>query len=261
LGRCARSYALINKEEIQTINGGRIVKGFLVKGALTAAVIVGPIVGISTGTANATPVYGGAEAIAYPWWHTQAQWTNLQIAQAYGPSNLYNYVTAETSNGCVGCNALAVNFQVDLVSYTNIPPNETDVANAITRGNGNDQTLAAAVQFVVTSPGRLSLSGSGWGQLGSIEWQLRSLRLQDANSATVQAEVSGLLYQVVSILQNDVTTTTPAPTPAVTPAPTPAVSPAVGTPAVTPAVAPVKAAVAPAPSSGIQVTTNVQINS
>ncbi len=93
------------------------MKGLVGKTALAAAVVAGPIVAISTGTADATPVWGGAEADASPWWQ-HPQWTNLQIAQAWGPSNLYNEVTAESLHGCVGCTALAVNFQVDLVSYT-----------------------------------------------------------------------------------------------------------------------------------------------
>ena len=134
------------------------MKGLVGKTALAAAVVAGPIVAISTGTADATPVWGGAQAYASPWWQ-HPQWTNLQIAQAWGPSNLYNEVTAESLHGCVGCTALAVNFQIDLVSYTAIPPNELDVANAIDKGVSNDQNLAAAAMFVVTSPGRLSLSG------------------------------------------------------------------------------------------------------
>ena len=56
---------------------------------------------------------------------THAQWTNLQIAQAFGPSNLYNKVKAESVRGCQGCNAMAVNVQVDLVSYA-IWPAERD---------------------------------------------------------------------------------------------------------------------------------------
>jgi hypothetical protein len=227
------------------------MKGLVGKTALAAAVVAGPIVAISTGTADATPVWGGAQAYASPWWQ-HPQWTNLQIAQAWGPSNLYNEVTAESLHGCVGCTALAVNFQIDLVSYTSIPPNELDVANAFDKGVSNDQNLAAAAMFVVTSPGHLSLSGQGWAQLGGIEWQLRSLRLQGSTNAAVQGQIAALMGEVVPILQNDVTTTTPA----VTPAPTPAVSPAAATPAVSPAVA----TVAPPASSGIQITTNIQVN-
>ena len=228
------------------------MKGFVGKTALAAAVVVGPIVGISAATADATPVYGGAYAIAYPWWHTNAEWSDLQIANAWGPSNLVNNVKAESARGCDGCNALAVNVQVDLVSYTNTPPNETDTALVDDYGS-NDQNIAAAAMFVVTSPGRVTLSGSGWYQLESINWQLRSLNLKGSGSAAVQGEINTLLNEVVGILESDVTTTTPAP--ALTPAP--AVSPAVGTPDVAPAVTP---AVAPAASSGIQVTSNIQIN-
>ena len=205
------------------------MKGFLGKTALAAAVVVGPIVGISAATADATPVYGGAYAIAYPWWHTNAEWSDLQIANAWGPSNLTNNVKAESARGCQGCNALAVNVQVDLVSYANTPPNETDTALVDDYGS-NDQNIAAAAMFVVTSPGRVSLSGAGWWQLESINWQLRSLNLKGSGSAAVQGQINTLLNEVVGILESDVTTTTP------TPAPTPAVSPAVG--AVTPAVAP-----------------------
>jgi hypothetical protein len=200
-------------------------------------------------------VWGGAWATAYPWgWQHSARSVNLQVAQAFGPSNLVNNVQAESARGCNGCDALAVNFQVDLVSYTNTPPNETDVASVINYGN-NDTNLAAAAMFVVTSPGLLSLSGSGWAQIGNIEWQVRSLSLQGSTSAAVQGEINALTGQVLQILESDVTTyVTPAFTPGVG---TPAVSPAVGTPAVTPAVAPAVTT----PSSGIQITSNVQFGS
>ena len=223
------------------------MKGFVAKTALAAAVVVGPVVGMSAGTADATPVWGGAYAVAYPWWGTNAHWSNLQVAWAWGPSNLVNQAYAESARGCWGCNALAVNVQVDLVSYASTPPNESDVATVVDKGNGNDQNLAAAAMFVVTSPGRVSLSGSGWAQLGSIEWQLRSLSLEGSTTAAVQATITSLLGQVVSILESDVTTTTPA------------TSLGAGSPtAVTPAVAP---AVAPAASSGVTVTSNIQFNS
>ena len=85
LVRRSRSYSLINqRDETQTINGGRNMKGFVGKTAISSCVVVGPIVGISATTADATPVWGGAYAVAYPWWHTNAEWTNLQIAQAFG---------------------------------------------------------------------------------------------------------------------------------------------------------------------------------
>ena len=223
-------------------------KRFAAKTALAAAVVVGPVVGMSAGTADATPVWGGAYAVAYPWWGTNAHWSNLQIAQAFGPSNLVNNVYAESSRGCWGCNALAVNVQVDLVSYASTPPNESDVATVVDKGSANDQNLAAAAMFVVTSPGRVSLSGSGWAQLGSIEWQLRSLNLKGTTVAAVQGTITSLLGQVVSILESDVTTSTPQ------------TSTAAGSPttAVTPAVAP---AVAPAATSGVTVTSNIQFNS
>jgi hypothetical protein len=224
------------------------MKGFVAKTALAAAVVVAPVVGMSAGTASATPVWGGAYVVAYPWWGTNAHWSNLQIASAFGPSNLTNNVFAESARGCWGCNALAVNVQVDLVSYTNTPPNESDVATVVDKGNGNDQNLAAAAMFVVTSPGRVSLSGSGWAQLGSIEWQLRSLQLKGTTVAAVQGTVTSLLGQVVSILESDVTTSTPQTS-------TAGASP---TTAVTPAVAP---AVAPAATSGVTVTSNIQFNS
>ena len=124
---------------------------------------MGPVVGMSAGTADATPVWGGAYAVAYPWWGTNAHWSNLQIASAFGPSNLVNKVYAESSRGCWGCNALAVNAQVDLVSYASTPPNEYDVATVVDKGNGNDQNLAAAAMFVVTSPGRGQPVGVGLG--------------------------------------------------------------------------------------------------
>ena len=226
------------------------MKGFVGKTALAAAVIVGPIVGISASTADATPVWGGAYVVATPWWH-DAEWSNLQIAQAFGPSNLYNRVEAVSVRGCQGCDAMAVNVQVDLVSYASGALNETNVATVDDRGN-YDQNLAGSAIIAVASPGRVSLSGAGWAQIGSIAWQLRSLRLSGSTVVAVQGEINGLLGEIVQILEADTTTTTPAP--ALTPAP--AVSPAVG--AVTPAVAP---AIAPAAAtSGIQVTSNIQIN-
>ena len=136
------------------------------------------------------------------------------------------------------------------MSYASYPPNETNTATAIDQGGTGDTNLAAAAQFVVDAPGRVSLSGSGWWQLESINWQLRSLSLKASGGPAVQAQINSLLGQVVGILEADVTVTSTSP------APTPAVSPAVGTPAVTPAVAP---AVAPA-SSGVQITSNIQFD-
>jgi hypothetical protein len=219
------------------------VKKLVAKTALTAAIVVSPRVGMGVGTAGASPVYGGALAIAFPWWNN-AQWVNLQVASAFGPSNLYNKVEAESMRGCEGCNALAVNVQVDLVSYTTTPPNETDVANAIDRGGSNDQNLAAAAMFVVTSPGRLSLSGSGRAQLGSIEWQLRSLSLSGSTTAAVQGNIDALLGQVVQILQSDVTT-----------------SSATSTNPGGPGGAPVSPGGSTTSTSGVQITSNVQYDS
>ena len=152
----------------------------------------------------------------------QAQWTNLQIAQAFGPSNLVNKVVAESVRGCNGCNALAVNIQIDLVSYASYPPNETNTATAIDQGGTGDTNLAAAAQFVVDAPGRVSLSGSGWWQLESINWQLRSLSLKASGGPAVQAQINspprrGSRDPRDRRHRHDAHVT-PAPTPAVSPA-------------------------------------------
>jgi hypothetical protein len=228
-----------------------IVKHFVAKTALTAVAVVGPVVGMSAGSASASPVYGGAVAIASPW-YSNARFANLQVASAYGSSYLVNNVQAQSLRGCQGCRALAVNVQVDLVSDATTPPNESDVATVVDRGSG-DTNLAAAAMFVVTSPGRVNLSGSGWAQLGSIEWQLRSLSLSGSSAAAVQGTISSLLGQVVQILESDVTTTSPAVTPA------PATSTKPGVPRT--AVSPVTPAVAPAASAGVQITSNIQFGS
>jgi hypothetical protein len=221
-----------------------IVKRFVAKTALTAAIVVGPVVGIGAGNAGATPVYGGALAIAFPGFLPNAHMVNMQIAPAFGPSNLVNNVYAESLRGCLGCNALAVNVQVDLVSFTTTPPNETDVAKVVDKGNG-DQNLAAAAMFVVTAPGQVNLSASGRAQLGSIEYQLRALSLVGSTTAAVQGNINNLLGQVLQILLADVTDPSPA-TSSNQGAPGAPVSPAA------------TSAVSTAPTGGVQITSNVQ---
>jgi len=215
------------------------VKRFVAKTALAAAIVVGPVVGIGAGSASATPVYGGAQAIAFPGFLPDARMVNMQVAPAFGPSNLDNYVYAESAHGCLGCNALAVNVQVDLVSFATIPPNETDVAKVVDNGNGDDQNLAAAAMFVVTAPGRVNLSASGSAQLCSIGKQLRALSLVGSTAPAVQGNINALLGQVVQILQTDVTTTSPwtSTSPAAT------------------------SAVSTAPTGGVQITSNIQFDS
>jgi len=221
------------------------MKRLMAKTALTATIVVGLFAGLGVGTAAATPVFGGALAVSFPFL-PNTHWVNLEVAPAFGPSNLVNDVYAGSARGCQGCTALAVSVQVDLVSFTTTPPNETDVAKVVDEGSG-DQNLAAALMFVVTAPGRVNLSASGRAQLGGIESQLRALSLVGATPLAVQGSISDLLGQVVGILQADVTTTSPA-TGSVQGAPE----------------APVNAAVnaAPiAPTSGVQITSNIQFAS
>ena len=82
----------------------------------------------------------------------------MQIADAWGRGNLVSNGVGSRMRGlkCPGCQRPGRH----LVSYANTPPNETDTALADDYGS-NDQNLAAAAMFVVTSPGRVSLSGSG----------------------------------------------------------------------------------------------------
>ena len=219
------------------------MKRLVAKTASAAVIIVGLVAAMGVGTAGATPVYGGALAIAFPFF-PNAQMVNLQVAPAFGPSNLVNNVYAESLRGCQGCNVLAVNVQVDLVSFTSTPPNESDVAKAIDRGGNGDQNLAAAAMFVVTAPGLVNLSASGRAQLGSIGYQLRALRLVGSTTAAVQGDINALLGQVVQILETDVTTTSPATS-------TPQGAP--GAP-----FSPASVAGPNAPAGGVQVTSNIQ---
>ncbi len=221
------------------------MKRFVATTASAAAIVVGSAAGIGVGTAEATPVYGGALAISAPFF-PNTHWANMEVAPAFGPSNLVNKVFAESLQGCQGCNALAVSVQVDLVSFATTPPNETDVAKVVDRGNGGDQNLAAAAMFVVTAPGRVNLSASGRAQLDSIGYQLRALRLAGTTTAAVQGNINALLGQVLGILQTDVTTTPPA-TGINEGAPGAPISPTAGA-------API------APTSGLQITSDIQFD-
>ena len=219
------------------------MKRLVAKTALAAAIVFGPVAAMGAGTAGATPVYGGALAIAFPFF-PNPHMVNMQVAPAFGPSNLVNNVYAESLRGCQGCNALAVSVQVDLVSFTTTPPNETDVAKAIDQGGNGDQNLAAAAMFVVTAPGLVNLSASGRAQLGSIGYQLRALSLVGSTTAAVQGNINALLGQVVQILETDVTTTSLA---------TSTHQGAPGTPISAAATAgPI------APTGGVQITSNIQ---
>ena len=222
------------------------MKRLVAKLALAAAIVVGPVAAIGAGTAGATPVYGGALAIAFPFF-PNVHMVNMEVAPAFGPSNLVNNVYAESLRGCLGCNALAVSVQVDLVSFTTTPPNEADVAKVVDQGGTGDQSLAAAAMFVVTAPGRVTLSASGRAQLGSIGYQLRALSLMGSSAAAVQGNIDALLGQVIQILQSDVTTTSP---------PT---SIRQGTPWAP--ISPTTSAVSTAVTGGVQITSNIQFDS
>ena len=215
--------------------------------AFAAAIVVGALAGIVVGSAGATPVYGGAFAVAFPFW-PNAQMVNMQIAPAFGPSNLVNNVYAESLRGCLGCNAMAVSVQVDLVSFTTTPPNETDVAKAVDRGGDGDQNLASAAMFVVTAPGLVHLSASGRVQLGSIERQLRALSLVGSTTAEVQGNINALLGQVITVLQSDVTTISPATN----------THPATSAGPIAPAAS---SAASTSPPGGVQITSNIQFDS
>jgi hypothetical protein len=217
-----------------------IMKRLIPKAALAVPVVIGSVAGIGVGTAGATPVFGGSLAVSFPS-VPNTHWVNMEVAPAFGPSNLVNDVYAGSARGCQGCTAMAVSLEVDLVSFTTTPPNETDIARVVDEGSGNDQNLAAAAMFVVTSPGQVNLSASGRAQLNGIESQLRALSLVGSSSAlTVQGEISSLLGQVVGILQADVT-----------------MSPAQGPPA-----ASVNAAApSSASSNGVQITSDIQFAS
>ena len=93
---------IVTRSPSSIVEREKMKKRFAAKTALAAAVVVGPVVGMSAGTADATPVWGGAYAVAYPWWGTNAHWSNLQIAQAFGPSNLVNNVYAQSSRVLLG---------------------------------------------------------------------------------------------------------------------------------------------------------------
>ena len=215
------------------------MKRLMPKAALAVPVVIGSVAGIGVGTAGATPVFGGSLAVSFPFL-PNTHWVNMEVVPAFGPSRLVNDVYAESARGCQGCTAMAVNLEVDLVSFTTTPPNETDLAKVVDQGSGNDQNLAAAAMFVVTSPGQVNLSASGRAQLNGIESQLRALSLVGSSALTVQGEISSLLGQVVGILQAD-TTTSPAQG-----------SPAASTNSTTPA---------PAASSGVQINSNIQFAS
>ena len=183
------------------------MKGFVAKTALAAAVVVGPVVGMSAGTATPRPCGAGRT-----WWPTRggAPTPTGPTSRSHRPSARATWSTRSMPSPRAAAGAVTPWRSTPRWTWCPTPaprPNEYDVATVVDKGSGNDQNLAAAAMFVVTSPGRVSLSGSGWAQLGSIEWQLRSLTLKGTTVAAVQGTITSLLGQVVSILESDVTTT------------------------------------------------------
>jgi hypothetical protein len=125
------------------------------------------------------------------------------VAHDAGPTaTAYNFALAR-STGCNGCRTVAIAVQIDLVSAN---PSYVNATNSTQASNINCiacTTVAAAHQFIVTSPGTVSLTPAGSAALDGIRQQLAALRSSSADGATLDAQIDALMSQVAHILQTE----------------------------------------------------------
>lgn len=118
-------------------------------------------------------------------------------------ANLHNQAGAE-SVACAAdnpCRSVSISFQIDTLAGTNVHINASNLGNAENVHCAGCQTLAAAYQFVVSTPAPFTLSPAAQSQLAAIHAQLNALSDSTAPIADLQPQIDALAGQVTSILQ------------------------------------------------------------
>ena len=98
------------------------------------------------------------------------------------------------------CRSVALSFQIVTMAGENIHLNAVNTSNASNIHCDGCQTLAAAYQFIVSTPRPFALSRTAQRQLADIHRKLDALGKSRAPIATVQAQADALAAQVTSIL-------------------------------------------------------------
>ena len=98
------------------------------------------------------------------------------------------------------CRSVALSFQIVTMAGENIHLNAVNTSNASNIHCDGCQTLAAAYQFIVSTPRPFALSRTAQRQLADIHRKLDALGRSKAPIATVQAQADALAAQVTSIL-------------------------------------------------------------
>lgn len=99
------------------------------------------------------------------------------------------------------CRSVAISFQIDTMAGAGVHLNAVNLSNANNVHCDGCQTVAAAYQFVVSTPGPFTLSPDAQSQLAAIHAQLDALSDSTAPAADLQAQIDTLAGQVTSILQ------------------------------------------------------------
>jgi len=128
-----------------------------------------------------------------------------QLGTVVGAS-VHNHATAR-SVACDPrrpCRAIALSFQIDLMSGTNIRLHADNASTAENLHCAGCQTFAGAWQFVVDTAGPFRLDAATQRRLDALHRQLNTLVWSDKSAAEVQTEADALAAQVGDVLKTAV---------------------------------------------------------
>jgi hypothetical protein len=126
----------------------------------------------------------------------------FSVVRSSGPVVSVSNVALAVTH-CSHCSSIAVAIQVDLVWPVPTVLAAQNVAVAVTSGCDTCDALAAAFQFVVASPQRMTLTREGRREMAQIERQLVALQKAGLPAATVAASVDALAAQVGHVLATE----------------------------------------------------------
>lgn len=184
------------------------------RGVVALAVPVTLAIPVSASAAVvARPGPGGtyvneARASSHFNWFSDSR-VKFQLEQSSASTvNATNEATATTSN-CRDCGAIAIGFQVVLVSSRNLSTvNAVNTADATSTNCTKCTTLAAAYQIVdAAGPQRLTYQQEAG--LAQIRAELQSLQYSWLDADQIQSKADALANEAVSLLQSS-TNVTPA---------------------------------------------------
>ena len=182
------------------------------RGVVALAIPVTLAIPVSASAAVAArPGPGGtyvnqAKASSHFNWFSDSS-VKFQLEQSSASTvNATNGATATTS-GCRDCGAIAIGFQVVLVSSRNLSTvNAVNTANATSTNCTKCTTLAAAYQIVdAAGPQRLTYQQEAG--LAQIKAELQSLQYSRLDADEIQSKADALANEAVSLLQSSTNVT------------------------------------------------------